>query len=82
MCACWSLSRDYHINPLADEKNDKSKELIKSKVVEYIDRAEMLKSHLAQANEKRARSAVGANGMANGGPGGGGVKYVHSSQRG
>jgi hypothetical protein len=58
----------------ADEKNEKSKQLIKAKVVEYIGRAEMLKEHLANASEKRARSAVGANGMANGGPGGSGTK--------
>ncbi|KAI0034969.1 AAA-domain-containing protein [Vararia minispora EC-137] len=65
---------DYFMLALKYEKNDKSKQLIKSKVVEYIGRAEMLKDHLAHANEKRARSALGANGMANGGLGGGGSK--------
>ena len=59
-----------------DEKNEKSKQLIKQKVTEYIGRAEVLKEHLNSASEKRARSAVGANGMANGGPGGGGTKCV------
>ena len=60
-----------------DEKNEKSKQLIKQKVTEYIGRAEVLKEHLNNASEKRSRSAVGANGMANGGPGGGGTKCVY-----
>jgi len=59
---------------LVDEKNEKSKQLIKSKVAEYIGRAEVLKEHLSNADEKRARKAVGANGMSSGGPGGGGTK--------
>ncbi|KAI0317907.1 AAA-domain-containing protein [Amylostereum chailletii] len=65
---------DYFMLALKYEKNEKSKQLIKSKVVEYIGRAEMLKEHLANAGEKRARSAMGVNGMPNGGPGGGGMK--------
>jgi vacuolar protein-sorting-associated protein 4 len=39
-------------------------------VDEYLDRAEKLKEHLAKSNEKRARSAVGANGKETGGSGG------------
>ncbi|VDB99362.1 unnamed protein product [Peniophora sp. CBMAI 1063] len=65
---------DFFMLALKYEKNDKSKQLIKQKVTEYIGRAEVLKEHLNNANEKRARSAVGANGMANGGPGGSGTK--------
>ena len=67
-----SLLIDLHI----DEKNEKSKQLIRSKVTEYIGRAEVLKEHLANASEKKARRAVGANGTSNGGTGGGGTKYV------
>jgi vacuolar protein-sorting-associated protein 4 len=48
--------------------------LIKAKIGEYLGRAEQLKGHLSQAGEKRARRAMGANGMANGGPGGEGKK--------
>ena len=57
-----------------DEKNERSKGLIKGKIGEYLGRAEQLKGHLSQAGEKRARRAMGANGMANGGPGGEGKK--------
>lgn len=55
------------------EKNEKSKLLIRSKVNEYLARAETLKDHLSQSQEKRARKALGANGM-NGGAAGGGKK--------
>lgn len=57
-----------------DEKNERSKALIRAKIGEYLGRAEQLKEHLSQASEKRARRAMGANGMANGGPGGEGKK--------
>jgi hypothetical protein len=57
-----------------DEKNERSKALIRAKIGEYLGRAEQLKEHLSQANEKRARRAIGANGMANGGLGGEGKK--------
>ena len=57
-----------------DEKNERSKILIKAKIGEYLGRAEQLKEHLSQIGEKRARRAIGANGMANGGPGGEGKK--------
>jgi vacuolar protein-sorting-associated protein 4 len=57
-----------------DEKNERSKALIRAKIGEYLGRAEQLKEHLSQVNEKRARRAIGANGMANGGPGGEGKK--------
>jgi vacuolar protein-sorting-associated protein 4 len=48
-----------------DEKNERSKLLIKTKINEYLVRAETLKQHLQNA-EPRARSAVGANGAVNG----------------
>jgi hypothetical protein len=44
----------------SDEKNDKSKELIKSKINEYLGRAEILKEHLS--TERRGRSVIGVNG--------------------
>ena len=43
------------------EKNPKSKEMIRAKTGEYMDRAEKLKNHLASADKKKP-SAVGANG--------------------
>ncbi|KAJ9647359.1 Vacuolar protein sorting-associated protein 4 [Coniosporium tulheliwenetii] len=43
------------------EKNAKSKEMIRAKAGEYMERAEKLKNHLAE-NDKKKPSAVGANG--------------------
>lgn len=45
---------------IIDEKNDKSKALIKTKIKEYMDRTETLKKHLK--SEEKGKSAVGANG--------------------
>jgi vacuolar protein-sorting-associated protein 4 len=49
-----------------DEKNDKLKELIRKKTIEYLDRAEKLKEHIAKADEKRTRSKVSAAGASGG----------------
>ena len=58
------------------EKNPKSKEMIRTKTAEYMDRAEKLKNHLADADAKRKPGMLGANGSSTGGagkaPGGGG----------
>ncbi|KAF8816631.1 AAA-domain-containing protein [Phlegmacium glaucopus] len=51
---------DYFMLALKYEKNDKSKDLIKSKINEYLGRAEILKEHLT--TERRGRNAVGING--------------------
>ena len=49
------------------EKNAKSKEMIRSKTAEYMERAEKLKTHLSEADGKRKKPGlVGANGS---GPG-------------
>lgn len=46
-------------------------------MIEYLDRAEKLKTHLQENDEKRSRQALGANGGARGGGGGAGkAKYV------
>ena len=48
------------------EKNTKTKDMIRSKTVEYMERAEKLKNHLSDKDNKKP-SAVGANGsIANG----------------
>lgn len=63
------------------EKNQKSKEMIRGKVAEYMERAEKLKQHLNQndpANRKKP-SAMGANGKSAGGSGKAG-KYVEISK--
>lgn len=56
-----------------DEKNDKSKQLIRSKLNEYLTRAETLKQHLV-SGEKSKKNAVDANGVVNGGSGAAGKK--------
>ncbi len=71
----WGALVETYTDP--GEKNEKSKELIRSKVKEYMARAETLKDHVLAGEDKRAKKAVGANGFANGGSGGKGVKYAH-----
>ncbi|KAH9949484.1 AAA-domain-containing protein [Amylocystis lapponica] len=64
---------DYFMLALKWERNEKSKVLIRTKVTEYLGRAEMLKNHLSQSEEKRAKKAIGVNG-ASGGTAGAGKK--------
>ncbi|KAL3482399.1 P-loop containing nucleoside triphosphate hydrolase protein [Aspergillus californicus] len=54
------------------EKNPKSKEMIRAKTGEYMDRAEKLKNHLASQDSRKKPSAVGANGKVSQGSGKGG----------
>jgi vacuolar protein-sorting-associated protein 4 len=52
------------------EKNAKSKEMIRAKAGEYMERAEKLKTHLADNDPKRKKPGmVGANGTSSGGGG-------------
>ena len=51
------------------EKNPKSKEMIRQKTGEYMERAEKLKNHLADQDSKRKPAAVGANGKSTNGGG-------------
>jgi len=51
------------------EKNAKSKEMIRQKAGEYMERAEKLKNHLAEQDNKRKPAAMGANGKASNGSG-------------
>jgi vacuolar protein-sorting-associated protein 4 len=44
------------------EKNPKSKEMIRAKAGEYMERAEKLKNHLDNTENRKKPSAVGANG--------------------
>ncbi|KIK66000.1 hypothetical protein GYMLUDRAFT_218784 [Collybiopsis luxurians FD-317 M1] len=64
-------SLDYFMLALKYEKNEKSKLLIRTKINEYLSRAETLKEHVNSQNEKRGKSAVGVNGGTTGiGPNG------------
>lgn len=53
------------------EKNAKSKDMIREKVAEYMNRAEKLKTHLAEGDtgSKKRPAAVGSNGKVSGGSG-------------
>lgn len=51
------------------EKNAKSKEMIRQKAGEYMERAEKLKTHLAENDKKRKPAAMGNNGKASNGAG-------------
>ena len=70
VCCLCCLTRE---GGSADEKNERSKKLIKSKFNEYLARAETLKEHIQSKEDKRAKKAVGVNGM-NGGAAGGGKR--------
>lgn len=54
------------------EKNPRSKEMIRAKTGEYMERAEKLKNHLASQADRKKPSAVGANGKVAQGSGKGG----------
>ncbi|MCJ1337103.1 Vacuolar protein sorting-associated protein 4 [Bachmanniomyces sp. S44760] len=56
------------------EKNAKSKEMIRSKAAEYMERAEKLKTHLAEGDKSNRKkpAAVGSNGKVSSGSGKGG----------
>lgn len=49
---------------MLDEKNDKLKDPIRKRFIEYLDRAEMLKEFLSQ-EEKKQKEAVSSNGSSN-----------------
>jgi vacuolar protein-sorting-associated protein 4 len=53
----------------ADEKNEKSKQMIKKKVSEYLERAEKLKNHLAKPTTTKdgKPASAAANGIGAGG---------------
>ena len=56
-----------------DEKNEKSKQMIKKKVTEYMERAEKLKDHLSKPTTKDVKpTSAAANGVGTGGKG----KYI------
>lgn len=60
------------------EKNPRSKEMIRAKTGEYMDRAEKLKNHIASAESGKKASAVGANGKVAQGSGKGEYVYFFS----
>jgi vacuolar protein-sorting-associated protein 4 len=64
-CTRTRQSRATHLpDVLIDEKNEKSKLLIREKIEEYLSRAETLKKHIQAQDEQRSRKVVSANGSA------------------
>jgi SpoVK/Ycf46/Vps4 family AAA+-type ATPase len=62
---------------MEDEKNEKSKQMIKKKVSEYLERAEKLKDHLNKPSAKDGKPAVAsANGVSSGGKGKYGPHFI------
>ncbi|CAG8442795.1 1829_t:CDS:2 [Diversispora eburnea] len=57
----YSNALDYFMTAIKYEKNEGSKETIRKKFTEYLDRAEKLKKYLNEEEEKRQRKAIGAN---------------------
>ncbi len=57
---------EYFMTALKYEKNGKTKEMLRQKIVEYLARAEKLKEHLSQAEGKRAVAANGRDVKKNG----------------
>ena len=57
---------DYFMLAMKYEKNPKLKELVRKKFLEYLDRAEKLKQHLASTQETKGRAVIGANGVEKG----------------
>ncbi|ORY90829.1 vacuolar protein sorting-associated protein 4 [Leucosporidium creatinivorum] len=70
----YKNSLDYFNMAYKYEKNPKLRDLIRTKVEEYLDRAEKLKDHIQSTEDKRQKQAVGTNGKATGGGGGGATK--------
>lgn len=58
----YQNSLDYFMLALKYEKNENSKSLIRSKVHEYLTRAETLKGHIMNSSTAKGKSAVGVSG--------------------
>ncbi|KAJ2804973.1 Vacuolar protein sorting-associated protein 4 [Coemansia helicoidea] len=59
---------EWFLTAIKYEKNDKQREKLRQKLVEYIDRAEQLKDHV-KAQKSQKPVAVGGNGSSGGGGG-------------
>jgi len=55
---------DYFSLAIKYEKNDRLRDLVKSKTLSYLDRAEAIKQHIASTSSTDARQPIGANGKA------------------
>ncbi|KAL2316222.1 Vesicle-fusing ATPase [Schizosaccharomyces pombe] len=62
----YQSALDYFMMALKYEKNEKSKEIIRSKVIEYLDRAEKLKVYLQEKNNQISSKSRVSNGNVEG----------------
>ncbi|KAM0749616.1 vacuolar protein sorting-associated protein 4 [Meredithblackwellia eburnea MCA 4105] len=69
----YKNSLDYFNMAYKYEKNPKLKDLIRSKVEEYLDRAEKLKDHIQSLEDKRQKQGVESGGKVTGSGGGAGA---------
>ncbi|KAL1931069.1 hypothetical protein VTP01DRAFT_10206 [Rhizomucor pusillus] len=60
--AYYQNALDYFMTAIKYERNDRLKEPIRKRFIEYLDRAEMLKEFLNSQEEKKQQEAVGSNG--------------------
>ncbi|ORY96153.1 Vps4 protein [Syncephalastrum racemosum] len=58
----YQTALDYFMTAIKYEKNDRLKDPIRKRFIEYLDRAEMLKEFLNNQEEKKQQEVVGANG--------------------
>ncbi|KAG6868157.1 hypothetical protein C0993_007046 [Termitomyces sp. T159_Od127] len=58
----YQNSLDYFMLALKYEKNERSKGLIREKIVEYLNRAETLKEHVSSSKNAKNAVGIGANG--------------------
>ncbi|CAB4376082.1 putative vacuolar sorting ATPase Vps4 [Rhizophagus irregularis] len=70
----YNNALDYFMHAMKYEKNERTKESIRKKFTEYLNRAEKLKEFLANQDDSRQKKAIGANGSEKGGGGGKGRK--------
>jgi len=54
---------------ILDEKNERVRDTVRKKVVEYMARAEKIKEHLAKLEEKPKKKAMAASSNGGGGKG-------------
>ncbi|KAJ2556698.1 Vacuolar protein sorting-associated protein 4 [Coemansia sp. RSA 1933] len=56
--------KDSPLSQLVDEKNDKMKQVVRKKLVEYTDRAEQLKAYITKTRDNQQPVAVGGGAQA------------------
>ncbi|KAF9940428.1 Vacuolar protein sorting-associated protein 4 [Mortierella antarctica] len=66
----YQTALEYFLTALKYEKNERVRDTVRKKVVEYMARAEKIKEHLAKLEEKPKKKAMAASSNGSGGRGG------------